>query len=287
MKDPFAGLADAAPASPERALADLLASTKRGYVPLRKSLVQWPSDQAVRPNQLARFVTGRQERALDALLLLHALTPILDGSPLALATWARLLSVTAPCGPKGASAAFDTLVTMGLATRGAAGSRPVVTPLREDGSGATWVRPGSPGDNVDKGYFVLPHDYWTSGLSSRLNMPGKAMLLIMLAETSDKPNFAMAAQRAKDWYGVSERTAERGYGELSAAGLLLVHVQTVAAPKHPLGFAKVYHRALADPYSMDSRARLQRSTRTQARRASPRTGGIKSRKPPGNAAASA
>ena len=40
------------------------------------------------------------------------------------------------------------------------------------------------------------------------------MLLLSLAETQDpkRPSFAMAYERASEWYGVSERTAERGLG---------------------------------------------------------------------------
>jgi hypothetical protein len=41
------------------------------------------------------------------------------------------------------------------------------------------------------------------------------MLLIMLAETQalTKTAFNMPVERAQEWYGISERTAERGYGE--------------------------------------------------------------------------
>ena len=201
-------------------------------------------------------MTGRHERALDALLLIHALEPILGGSPLPLGTWARALSLASPCKPSGASSAFKTLEAMGLITRTTSGAHPLVMPLKEDGSGAAWMRPGSPGDTVEKGYFVIPHDYWTAGVSATLRMPGKAMLLIMLAETSNEPSFTMAVERAQGWYGISERTAERGYRELDKAGLLLTHIQKVPAPRHPLGMSQVYHRA-----------DLQRATRSQARRA--------------------
>jgi hypothetical protein len=92
------------------------------------------------------------------------------------------------------------------------------------------------------------------------------MLLIILAETQDprKPRFAMAVERAKEWYGLSERTAERGYGELSKAGVLLVRRAKVADARHPAGRRDVYWRALASPFGTDDRARLQAAARTAA-----------------------
>lgn len=271
MSNPFAHLVDEPAAGPREAVTELLDSAKRGYVPLRKSFVQWPSDHPTRPNQLALFVTGRQERALDALLLIHALEPVLEGSPLPLGTWARALSATKPCTSSAASAAFHTLSEWGLIVRGGTKAVPEVRPLMEDGSRQPWHRAGSDPGTVGKGYFVIPHDYWTTGLSAQLRLPGKAMLLIMLAETSKEPSFSMAVERAQEWYGVSERTAERGYVELSKAGLLRVHRQLVADARHPLGRRPVYHRALVTPFSTDARAALQKASRAPAQQAS--TGG--------------
>jgi hypothetical protein len=76
----------------------------------------------------------------------------------------------------------------------------------------------------------------------------------------------MAVERASTWYGISERTAERGYQQLRnqetelGQPLLLEHRQVVVDPRSPTGLRAVWHRALADPYSMRERARLQRAT---------------------------
>jgi hypothetical protein len=111
-------------------------------------------------------------------------------------------------------------------------------------------------------------------LADRLSLPGKAMFLIMLAETTTKPTFSMAVQRAPGWYGISERTAERGYQQLrvqhmpDGAQLLREHLQLVADAHSPTGLREVWHRTLAEPFSKDARRRLQRtSARAAARRA--------------------
>lgn len=267
MTSAFTGLGHEAALGPADTVRALLDDALRGYVPLRKVFVQWPNDHTTRPNQLAKFVSGRQERALDALLLLHAFMPILEGTPLPLATWARALSLKAPCTPTGAARAFATLEAMNLVEREQIGKTPIIKPLLEDGSGATWTHPGALGADVGKGYFTLPHAYWTAGYAASLGLPGKAMLLIMLAETTQKPSFSMAVERASDWYGISERTAERGYIELTKAGLMDSHVQYVADARSPIGRRTVHHRALKDPFSTDERQRLQRAAGAAARRA--------------------
>lgn len=265
--DPFAGLADETELAPAGARAALLDAALRGYVPLRKVLVQRPNSESPRAAALAALVTGRHHRPLDALLLLHALQPVLVGSPLPLRTWARLLSTRTACSPSAASRAFDTLVELNLATRSGLPRLPIIDPLFEDASGRPWTRPGL-AEEQGVGFFALPHAYWTAGLVDQLTLPGKAMMLIILAETQNPrtPVFAMAVERAQAWYGISERTAERGYSELSRAGVLLVRRTKVADPRHPAGRRDVYWRALAPPFGTQDRARLQQATRTAVRK---------------------
>ena len=262
--DPFAGLQDQQPPTPHEAVANLLAAGKRGYVPIRNVLVQHDSGVpgGVRASKLAEFVTNRQERALDALLLLYALQPVgITEDPLPLGAWANLLSTRTSCGVTTVSKTFRVLDEMGLVSRERRGPHTVITPLHEDGHRQTWFRPGSNPD-LAEGFFTLPHEYWTGHYVDKLRLPGKAMLLIMLKETQSqsRPTFSMAVERAQAWYGISERTAERGYKELSDLALTDVRIQRVASPRLPAGVLReVYHRALLEPFSTSYRNTLQRA----------------------------
>lgn len=272
--DPFAGIEDDAETSPADARAALLRAAKRGYVPLRKEFVQRRAGSApmdgrpsARASVLYDVVNTRNQRAFDLFLLLHAFQPILGGTPLPLATWANVLSVKSPVDATSVSRAIGTLEGLGLVVREDNSRTPVLRLLREDGSKEPWQKPGAVAEE-GPGYFAIPHAYWDLGLSEALTMPGKAMFLIMLAETQNPrtPAFAMAVERAREWYGISERTAERGYNELNAAKVLKVKVQKIADPRHPAGRREVYWRALHSPFDTPSRVRMQRAA-TKATRA--------------------
>lgn len=260
--DPFAGLTDEADPGATGTRAALLDSARRGYVPLRKVFVQRPKTEVVRGSVLADLVTGHHQRPLDLLLQFHALMPILEGSPLSLATWARIMSCGSVCSTTAVTRAFDTLCSedFKLLKRVEGGRTPIYQPLMEDGRGGPWSRPGVETEE-GPGYFTLPHAYWTNGWSEKLKMPGKAMLLILLAETQSptKTTFNMAVERAQEWYGISERTAERGYAELSRVGLMLTKVTKVADRRHPAGRREVYHRAPDRPFRTPDRAVLQKA----------------------------
>ena len=150
-------------------------------------------------------------------------------------------------------------------SREGTGHSPTLRLLLEDGTNKPWFKPGSAPES-GPGYFVLPHDYWTSGFYSSLTMPGKAMLLVTLAETQNpkNPSFKMAYERAKEWYGLSERTAERGFGQLSRSGLLLTKVQKVADRNHPAGRRDEVWRALSAPFSTAHRQAIQAASATAA-----------------------
>lgn len=263
--DPFAHLSDEPAPSPSAARDDLLAAARRGWVPLRKVFVQRPAGEEERGSVLATLVTNRLHRPFNLLVLAHALQPILPGSPLELRTWARLLSTRSVCTPAAASRAFDTLEDLDLLRRSGTDRTPTIELLLEDGKGESWTKAGQ-NKEPGKGYYVLPHEYWTNGFADLLDLPGKAMLHILLAETQNPatPAFAMAVERAKAWYGLSERTAERGYNELHRAGILQVTKRKVADPRHPAGRRDVYWRALSSPFTTVDRQRLQAAARTAA-----------------------
>ena len=87
------------------------------------------------------------------------------------------------------------------------------------------------------------------------------MFLVCLHDTHQRPAFQVTLEKMPDWYGISERTAERGYNELANQGILLTHPQTVPDRRAPNGIRTVLWRALSEPYSKESRESLQAKTR--------------------------
>ncbi len=261
-RDPFEGLEDELPADAAFTRKELLGKAKRGFVRIRKDFVQ--RDTKPRPSVLAELVTGRKERALDMLLSVHALQPILEGSPLHIRTWARLLGDNVT--ERAAHSALKVLEDMDLLELGGKRGTPEITLKRMNGDGTPWTK-REDDDQRGRGFFALPFDYWTQNTIDTLTLPGKAMLLVILRDTND-PNgnqtFVMAHERAQEFYGFSERTAERGYTELRRAQLLREHRRLVPDARHPLGKREEWHRALVKPYSTDHRDALRVAARAAA-----------------------
>lgn len=253
--DPFTGIEDLPAITPEETRIELFQAAKRGFVRIRKDFVQQESVPRG-GTVLAKLVSGHKERALDALLTVHALQPILRDSPLPLAVWARLLN----CTPRSAGAALRVLESMEVLQVAGTRVTPEIILNRENGDGKPWSdvaeseRPG-------RGFFTIPFDFWTTGAIDLLGLAGKVMFLILLKETQD-PNakrrtFIMTNERAQEWYGISERTAERGYKQLRQEKILLEKLQLVPSSRHPLGRREQWHRVLSYPYSSDHRETLR------------------------------
>ncbi len=259
--DPFAGIEDEPISDTEHTRATLLEQARRGFVRIRKDFVQ--RETKPRPSVLAELVTGRKEVALDLLLSVHALQPILPGSPLSVRTWARLLGPEVT--ERSVRGAMGFLQDRGLLDVQGRKGMPEFVLKRENGDGEPWnPEPEEDPAARGRGFFTLPFDYWTAGAIDALSLPGKAMLLVILRDTQDpkgKLTFVMANERAQEFYGFSERTAERGYLELRRTGLLREKVKLVPDARHPLGRREEWHRALAYPYSTDHREALRKAAR--------------------------
>lgn len=262
--DPFADLVDDVdPATPDEVRTHYLGRAKRGYAELHRDWVQRPSgSKSPRGSALATLVTERRENALEAFLLLHSLQPVLGlGQPLDMDKWAKLMTRTTPVSDTSASKAFRALADMNLVSRDRLGKHTTITPLSEDGSGDAWERPGIR-EKPGQGYFTLPFAYWLEGYSTLLHLPGKAMLLVLLSATTQrKPAVQIPIDRTEEWYGISRRTAQRGYHELSAAGVMREHTQRIKNPEVKGGFHHVYHRALVGPFGTSRRHELQQAAR--------------------------
>lgn len=258
--DPFAGIADEIEPTGLDLRRELLDATRRAFAKVRKTAIQRPRAAGERAAMLPLLV--RLRVALDLWLLVLALEPVLsEDDPLPIKTWAALLGGATPVSEATVTRAISTLRRLNLIEHRLVGGRALIRPKMEDGSGETYFRPGTAPED-GPGYFTIPHEYWLEGLCDTLDTPGKMALLIGLAETTQAPTWDVPTTRAQEWYGISERTLERGYRELSAAGLVLVREQRVRAPRAQGFMATVYHRALVKPYSMSARHAVQAKAKT-------------------------
>ncbi|MEV7177789.1 hypothetical protein [Kitasatospora sp. NPDC093679] len=187
--------------------------------PYRRTLLQQGKPGKTKPGPLAELVRRKQERALDLLLLVGAVT---SGGDFSVIEWSTTWGRTVGLYDEGSattsvSRSWKVLRDLRLIStaRGSQG-KTVVTKLLEDGSGAPYRPPGD-GDP----YFQLPFEYWEKGWYKKLSLPAKALLLITLSLR--KPRFALPQERVKDWYGLSEATAGKGINELLKHNIL-VHV---------------------------------------------------------------
>lgn len=303
-ESPFEELAHGGPLSPFAARQQLLEDAIRPLVPLRHGLVQNQRGAAKRPSVLADLVRTRHERALDTALMLYALEPILEGTPLANETWARVVSTWPSEAPlpryedKAAGHTGDSLLpdapgSNAIAPRerppitAAAMSKlwailagspfwlitkgkrlrkmPVILPLSEDGQRQPYTRPGATAKGTI-GYFNLPIQYWTDGWHDVLDLPAKAMLLIHLAGTSNRQTLDMSYRQCSEWYGVSEATAKRGVEGLTQWGLMKEWVQQISNAHSPTGSTFRHHRFLTGPFSHSGRLEIQRKNQKALRR---------------------
>jgi hypothetical protein len=266
-ENPFAGIVNDEPHSSQSLREFYLSRAKRGFGSVRHVFVQKQQGDHARTSTLARFVNQRQHAALDLYLLLLALEPVVVESPISLQAWTLLL------GPQASAAttakAFKTLQEWKLVHREPGKALYRVRPLREDAEDEPYTRPDGSKDFI-QWYFSIPSEYWTDGHCDRLTLPGKAMMLVLLAGTSQKPSQNVPAQQVKDWYGFSERTAERGYRELNLAKLIREHEAYERDPRSPINLRRVYHRAFNEPFDTATRHKRQDKAAKAMRKKNPR-----------------
>lgn len=205
-------------------------------------------------------MAARQFRALLLYLLLLAAEPLLEQDRrLPLRTVANMLTTRDyPCTVRQARQAIAALQRHRLVAARETGTSIQMRPLREDGSGEPWTAPTGQDEDPDlKHYMAVPHDLFSDEVLDQLHLPGLAVLLVALKETSATSVFSVPVERFDGWYGFSERTAERGYRELVEAGLLRVHRQLVSDSRMPRGVKARYHRALLGPFGTQARRDAQ------------------------------
>lgn len=214
----------------------LVERSGREAIPIRRSFIQGKVSSKSVPGPLAGFVANNDKYALLLyLLLLTCASKEPYDVTLHSAVWARALGAPKPKSQTArtrVSKAWARLAQRGLIAKGRVRRTAQVTPMVEDGSGTVYTRPPS--------HFVsIKHEFWTSGPSKTqrwyevLTLPELAVLLIAHMNGDD---FALPAERAPEYYGISADTFERGSKGLVKRGLLDVRKSRKAAPLAPDGY---------------------------------------------------
>ena len=210
-----------------------------------------------RPGPLADLVANRQEKALDLLLLVYAVT-VRESFDTAhwSTTWARAIngSYDTQSASAQVSRLWRQLEEHQLIVRIQSGRKVSVTKLREDGAGRPYTRPtGSETGRLGEIYFRLPYDYWRDGWNNRLTLPAKALLLIAMSRRDPK-EFTLAEHWTSQWYGISEATVTRGRMKLEAEGIISVaREEQVPDLREMHGFGKRVYYKLEAPFDKNVR----------------------------------
>jgi hypothetical protein len=132
-----------------------------------------------------------------------------------------------------------------LINRDRSGRLAVFTALCEDGSGDPYASPD--GKTLADRFFTLPFDYWLDEEAWYWSLPMHAKAMLLIA-SSLKPGFILPTERAKEWYGISTETAQRGLQHLQKVKLL--HRQTVVKPNALAKnmITQEYHYTLHPPF---------------------------------------
>ena len=244
-------------------LAENLRAARRRLVPVRRGAIQRPRTVAgSRIGPLLGLALDSQHLAFDLELLNLALQPITtDGDDFSNVELANMMSTDERRRhPPAISRAWGELERRGLIVREvpAGSTRPGrPTLLREDGTGGEWTHPGIDRDPI--GYFSVPRVYWLNGFADTLSLPGKAMLMIMLAETNEPTATTLTHTHAQfsRYFGPSESTVKRGLNDLRDHDILGERWDKRPARRSATGETQVGHYWLKAPFSTPSRQRAR------------------------------
>jgi hypothetical protein len=187
-------------------------------VPIRRLFVQQGNNPDTRPGPLAEFLTGHDDRGLEAYLFVHAMAARFPWDcKLPSEAWVGALGLAENAALDSAKAAVSKIMRRleqrKLITRTRSKRLSDITLCKEDGSGDEYVHPIEFGEP----YLQLPHSYWLEGHHTSLHLPAKIMLLIAL---SLQAGFNLPYNRARDWYGVGEDSAKEGLHDCASEGCL-------------------------------------------------------------------
>lgn len=220
-------------------LLPMLEGTKRSIVPIRREFIQKPrGTSGSRGSILSQL--ARDESALDAYLLLHALASSSEpySAEYPAPTWTQLArldeAATFDAARSRWSKVVSKLVALNVIERKRKGNTMDYRLLHESGSGEPYTRPKG---TADGHWLRLPHSYWLDDYDAALTQPEKLMLLIAL-DLGD--GFVLPFNQSAAWYGVSEATARRGLRGLEERGLLSKTSSRVVSPRSPTGWMEEF-----------------------------------------------
>lgn len=226
----------------------LVERSGRVAIPIRRTFLQGKVSNKSVPGPMASFVTNNDRYGLLLyLLLLTCASAQPYDVTLHSAVWARALgaeNAKSQTARTRVSKAWARLADRKLVQKSRVRRTAQVTPLIEDGSGSAYTRPTSH-------FMSFKHEFWTSGPSKKqrwydvLTLPELAVLLIAHMNGDD---FALPAERAPEYYGVSADTFERGSRGLVKHGILEVRKSRKAAPLAPDGYTYESRYTLKAPF---------------------------------------
>ncbi|WP_144723469.1 ArsR family transcriptional regulator [Cellulosimicrobium sp. TH-20] len=215
----------------------------------------------------------RKHRALVLYLLLLGAWPEIenrianDRAPLEAKVWVRALASSRTkaltWSPSTLSRAWTELEDMKLVTRERRGRLVHVRPRREDGQEDYTPPRGRSGH--EHAYFVLPDAFWNDEVFADLGLAALAMFLLIAKETNGTKETHLTYAQIESWYGIRQRTAQKGIAELLTRGLVYVRRERVPAPLSGVGYTIAQHYSLTGEYGYQTRAALRK--RAQSERA--------------------
>ncbi len=240
----------------ERALGDLLAHSHHGTLPLREAFLQMRGSPP-QPGPFSELIRGRHRHALDTYLLVVAATAAppheLHVNP---DYWSLLLrrpDQSLRNSRQAVYRSFGILQDLALLSSETHLGALRYRLLDEGGRGDRYVHPAKAGDR----YFTLPHAYWGLGLDRKLDLPGKAVLLLA---RSLRRYFTLPLANASSWYGISSDTLRRGMDELVRARVVRYQRANVPTPKAPRGTTVRRTYTLVGPMALEKREKHEAPT---------------------------
>lgn len=235
-------------ATARQTLEALVDRSNRSAIPIRKTFMQQKEGTKSVPGPFAPFVTSNDKFGLRLYLLLLT---VASTSPwdvaMHSAVWARALGVENPQSDTArsrVSKAWTRLEKRGLIEKGRKNRVASVTLLTEDGTGVDYSRPVAD-------FISIPHDFWLDGPDDDRQwheVLTLAEIAVLMIAHMNLDKFALPAERAPDYHGISADTFTRGAKKLEGHGLLEIEWSHKTAPTTPAGWTWEQRYTMQPPF---------------------------------------